>query len=83
MSDELKKLDELVKSVNRGGYFRCSICDCVSMESIATNIGDYKPNMPFVNDPKDPLHFICVECDESVSDQLWDYEVFDEIEEGE
>lgn len=78
--DELKKLDNLIKSVNKGGYFRCSICNTVSNESIATEIGDYHSHMSFTNDPKDPLHFICVTCDEVINDLRIDYEYLDDKE---
>jgi len=79
MSNELEKLQHLIHSTNKGGYFRCSICNTVSNESIQTNIGDFHPNMPFVNDPKDGLHFICIECKESIQGVLDDYELDDDL----
>lgn len=76
MEDEL----ELIKSINRGGYFRCSICNCVSNERIETNLGDFHPHMSFTNDPKDGLHFICIECDESIEEVRQDYQMDDKYE---
>lgn len=71
--DELQKFDNLIKSVNRGGYFRCSICNAVSNERIETTIGDFKPNMPFTHDPKDPRHFICISCADEIEEIRQDY----------
>jgi hypothetical protein len=81
MTDELKRLETLLKSINRGGHNRCSICNKVSNEEIQTELGDYQAHMSFTNDPKDPLHFICVECADSIEDQRQDYQYFDEYNE--
>lgn len=77
--NELEKLDLLIKSVNRGGYFRCPICNTVSNEHIATERGDFKPHMTFTHDPKDSLHFICNECADEIEDVRQDFEVYDEV----
>jgi DNA-directed RNA polymerase subunit RPC12/RpoP len=75
--DELKRLDTLIKSVNRGGYFRCPICNTVSNPRIETNIGDYKEGLSFTHDPKDSRHYICVNCDEVIEEQRQDYAFLD------
>lgn len=79
--DKLKELQELIKTTNKGGYSRCSICGCVSNESIQTNIGDYKSGMSFTTDPKDPMHEICIDCAEVIEDLRIDYEYMDEDDE--
>jgi hypothetical protein len=79
--DKLKELQELIKTTNKGGYFRCSICNCVSNESIQTELGDYSPNMSFTHDPKDHRHFICVSCDEAIQEVRQDFEYMDEDDE--
>lgn len=66
---------------NRSGVHRCSICNCVNQEDIQTNIGDYRGNMFFTKDPKNPNHFICGECEEAIQDVRWDYEIMDDEEE--
>jgi Fe2+ or Zn2+ uptake regulation protein len=82
MSNKLETLNDFsTKLRNRGGYFRCSICDSVSNEFIETNIGDYKKHLSFVNDPKDHTHFICMECNDSVDDLRQDYEYMDDWKE--
>lgn len=68
-----KEYEQILKSVNRGGYFRCSICNSVSNESIETNIGDYIPHQSFTNDPKDPLHFICTTCADEIEELRQEY----------
>jgi hypothetical protein len=69
-----------MKIKNIGGHFRCSICNKVSLEDISTEIGDYKRNLPFVHDPKDPMHFICIDCMEVIEDQRQDYHYLGEEE---
>lgn len=73
------RFNSLYKSVNRGGYHRCTICNAVSNETIQTEVGDYKHQMSFVNDPNNPMHFICVSCNEVVDEQRYEYELWDEI----
>lgn len=75
---ELKNFVKNLPYLRSGGYFRCSICNSVSSENISTDIGDYKPNTSFTEDPKDHNHFICITCKEVIDDQLMDYEVMDE-----
>lgn len=60
---------------------RCSICNCVSVSDIQTNIGDFKDHMSFTPDPKDSTQFICIECDEVIRDVLYDYQLDDEWKE--
>lgn len=81
MTNELEKLNQLVRSINRGGYFRCSICNTVSNEEIETDLGDFKSHMSFVNDPKDPTHFICITCSEEIDSLRQDYEYDDQEKE--
>lgn len=76
--DELKRLDALIKSVNRGGYFRCSLCNCTSNERIETEPGDYKEGLAFTHDPNDGMHFICVNCADVIEEQRQDYEFLDQ-----
>lgn len=82
MSDK-SNLDYLftTKSVNRSGVHRCSICNRVNTESIETNLGDYAPLEYFTNDPKDPMHFICITCEEAIQELRDDYDFKDEWEE--
>lgn len=76
--DKLKELQELIKTTNKGGYFRCSICNTVSNENIETDLGDYKAHMSFTHDPKDSRHFICVSCDEAIEDIRRDFSYMDD-----
>lgn len=76
-----KDLQSIYKSVNRSGVHRCSICNCVNNENIETNIGDYRSHMSFVNDPKDPSHFICISCEEEIQNLRDEYQYMDEWEE--
>lgn len=59
--------------VNRSGVHRCSICNCVNVEDIQTDLGDYRGNMSFTNDPSNPLHFICIDCADEIEDLRQDY----------
>lgn len=79
--DKLQELQDLQNNYlrSRGDSFRCSICNCVSDESIETNIGDYRSGMSFVNDPKDHNHFICVDCSEEIQSLRNDYSFMDEF----
>lgn len=81
MSVKLEQFNDLLKGVNRSGVHRCSICNCVSSEDVETEIGDYQGYTYFVNDPKDPSHFICGACDEVVKDLRNDYEMDDYFKE--
>ena len=75
MSENLEELFKLAKVANRSGVHRCSICNTVNSEYIETNLGDYRPYQYFVNDPKDPSHFICGECDDSIRELQMEYEI--------
>lgn len=74
MSTNLEKLANILKIPNRSGTHRCSICNKVNNEDIETDIGDFSSHTYFVNDPSDPTHFICGECDEVIKgiNQEWD-----------
>ncbi len=74
--DKLKELQQLTRVTNRSGWNRCSICNCVSNESIETEIGDYRAHMSFTPDPKFKDSVICISCSEVIQDQLdeWSYE---------
>jgi len=74
----LKELQELSLSQFRDGRHRCSICNIVNNESIETEIGDYHSHMSFTADPKDPRHFICISCSESINDQLREFDERDD-----
>lgn len=65
---------------NIGGHFRCSICNKVSMEEIATEIGDFTSNN-FTHDPKDKSQFICIDCHDAIEDVRYDYHLMDNPEE--
>lgn len=80
MTDDIKKLEYLYKAKNVGGYFRCSICNAVSNERIETNLGDFKEDVSFTHDPKDGLHFICIDCADAVEDLRQDFEFMDSNE---
>lgn len=80
MLDEVRTLDQLYKVMNTGGKFRCSLCNSVSNDKIATEIGDYKENMSFTHDPKNGQHFICIDCAEVIEDQRQWYEFQDQID---
>jgi len=75
--DKLKELQELSRTVNRSGTNRCSLCNCVSNESIETEIGDYRHHMSFTQDPKFNDSVICITCAEVIEDQRQDYEYLD------
>lgn len=79
---KIEKLTKLISSdhTRHGGTARCTICNCVSSEDIETTIGDYRPGMSFVPDPKDSLGFICLECQDVIQDQRFDYELMDNYE---
>lgn len=81
----LEKVYELSASStyrpNLGGYYRCSCCNSVSNESIETDLGDFKYNLSFVNDPKDDNHFICITCSEAIEDVRRDFQYMDEWKE--
>lgn len=62
---------------NLGGHHRCSICNSVSNEDIATEIGDYKGVMSFTPDPNDKNHYICVTCADEINDLRMDYDLMD------
>ena len=57
---------------------RCSICNSVSVADIETDLGDFKDHMSFTPDPKDPRHFICIECAEAINEVQFEYELEDE-----
>lgn len=80
MSTKLEELTGLLKLTNRSGTHRCSICNSVNNEDIETNLGDFNDHTYYVNDPKDPSHFICGECDEVIKDLMCDYEMDNEDE---
>ena len=66
--------------VNRSGVHRCSICNTVNIPEIETNIGDYRDHSYWVNDPKDPNHFVCGECDAGIEEIRRDYDYQDNRE---
>ncbi|QIG69419.1 hypothetical protein EVB79_049 [Rhizobium phage RHph_N3_13] len=68
------------RTVNRGGYHRCTICNSVSNEDIETSIGDYRPGMSFTPDPIHKDSYICIECADVIQDQRFDYEYQDQFE---
>ena len=68
------------RTVNRGGYHRCTICNSVSNEDIETSIGDYRPGMSFTPDPILKDSFICIECADVIQDQRFEYEYQDQFE---
>lgn len=78
---EEKELEFLVGSsyIRTGGHFRCVLCNCVSSETIQTNIGDYKHNMPFVPDTKHKENHTCITCREVIDDVLNDFQIQDEL----
>jgi hypothetical protein len=82
MSNELDKFTRLYHLPNKGGHNRCSICNATSNEEIETDIGDYKAHMSFTPDPKDPMHFICIDCSEVINEQEQDY-AYRDLEEKE
>ena len=57
---------------------RCSICNCVSIVDIQTELGDYRQYMSYVTDPSNRLHFICIDCHEAIQDVRDDFEWMDE-----
>jgi hypothetical protein len=75
---KLEKLQELQQYRLVGGHLRCSICNCVSDESIETELGDYKSRMSFTADPKDNRHFICISCSEAIEEQRREFRERDE-----
>lgn len=80
---EIKELERLVNSsyIRTGGYFRCVLCNCVSSETIQTNVGDYHPNMSFVQDTKHKENHTCISCREVIDDVLNDFAIQDELKE--
>ena len=58
---------------------RCSICNCVSVPDIATELGDYHSKMSFMPDPKDEKFDICVECYESIAEVTTEWEWEDDF----
>jgi len=75
----VNELEKVFKSVNKGGYHRCSLCSAVSNERIETNIGDFKPKLAFTNDPKNPMHFICIDCSDAIEEVRQDFEMMDDV----
>jgi len=69
----------MTKVRNLGGHFRCTICNKVSLEDIATELGDYTPQA-FVHDPKDPTGFICVQCNDAIEETKYDWYLLDNKE---
>jgi hypothetical protein len=76
--DKLKEFQQLTKITNRSGISRCSICNCVSNESIETEIGDYRAHMSFTQDPKYRDSVICISCSEVIQEQLDEWSYLDE-----
>jgi hypothetical protein len=77
---KLEEFQDLIKYDNKSGHHRCSICNCVTNESIATEIGDFRSRMSFTPDPKDRMHDICIECAEVIQEQRDEYSYYDEEE---
>lgn len=77
---KIEKATKLLSSgyqhVKHGGTVRCTICNCVSSEDIETTIGDYRRGMSFAPDPI-TSGFICMECQDVIQDQRFDYELMD------
>lgn len=65
---------------NLAGHYRCTICNCVSNESIETEIGDFRKTS-FTQDPKYKDSYICVECSEAIQDVRYDYDLMNEEDE--
>jgi hypothetical protein len=61
---------------NISGIHRCSICNRVNAEDIATDLGDYVSGMSYMADPNSGLHDICIECYEEIEEinKEFDYE---------
>lgn len=60
---------------------RCSICNKVNDPRIATNLGDHE-DQAYVEDPKDSMFSICLECREGIDEILFEWEL-DDMEAGE
>lgn len=82
MTDKLSKFTKLISDshIKHGGTVRCTICNCVSSEDIETTIGDYRRGMSFAPDPIHRNSFICMECQDVIQDQRFDYELMDNQE---
>lgn len=82
MTDKLSKFTKLISDshIKHGGTVRCTICGTVSNENIETNIGDYRPGMSFAPDPAYKNSFLCMECQDVIQDQRFDYELMDNQE---
>lgn len=57
---------------------RCSICNCVSSESIETELGDFR-EVNFVPDPISSLHVVCQECKQAHEELMLEYEKDDDV----
>jgi hypothetical protein len=77
--EKAAKLLSGYQHVKHGGTVRCTICNCVSSEDIETTIGDYRRGMSFAPDPI-TSGFICMECQDVIQDQRFDYELMDNLE---
>lgn len=59
------------------GVHRCSICNKVNVPDISTDLGDYDENGSFSADPANSMFDICIDCQESINDVLYDFEMED------
>ena len=57
---------------------RCSICNCVNVADIETDVGDFRDFMSFTPDPSNGQHFICIDCADAIQDIRDEYAMTDE-----
>lgn len=62
---------------------RCSICNCVNIVDIETDLGDYRDFMSFTPDPSNKNHFICIDCAEVIQEIRYDYLADEEVDNDE
>jgi len=70
--------------VKKERYFRCSCCNKVASEDIASDIFELNTSLYFRIDPRDSSKMYCSECIEQIQQTLFDFSdevVFQEDEE--
>lgn len=57
---------------------RCSICNKVDNQGIATEVDDYNKSVHFEPDPKNKSQFLCSDCADEIREVAWYWEIRDE-----
>ena len=72
-SNEYETESNYKMSYNKERNFRCSCCNQVSSDDIASDPFEYNPRLYFSSDPRDPSRLYCSECVGQIAELLRDF----------